>query len=123
MLNPEIIVKQYPYRAYVYICYLHDKPVYVGKGTNNRYLHCISGKSTNVELNRAFFEYGADAMRVQIIYFNLQDDVALSLEQDLIQSLLSQGFNLFNISIRNSSYSKSVTGEVDIPEWVTEEIP
>ena len=104
MLDPKSIVEKFSHRSYVYICYLNDQPVYVGKGTGKRYLHCTSGKSSNARLNKAVFEYGLDAMSVNFIYYNLDDWVALGLERDLIQSLVEKGFDLFNVDKRVVPY-------------------
>lgn len=104
MKDIKSLVEQYPYRAYVYICYLNNKPVYVGKGTGKRYLHCTSGKSSNPRLNQAFFEYGSEAMFINFIYCDLDEWVALGLERDLIRSLTEKGFDLFNVDKRIVEY-------------------
>ena len=125
MLDP--IVKQYPYKSYVYVCYINKIPVYVGKGTGKRYLHCMSGKSSNPQLNQALFTYGIDSFDVQIPHFNLSDRKAYQIERRLINSLIAQGYELFNSDYKTLSLPdpKEFFGHTDldsIPEWVTEEI-
>ena len=114
-------------RAYVYICYLHDKPVYVGKGTGKRYLHCKSGRSNNFQLNQAYFKYGVDSLDVHIPYYNLEDDRAFQIERSLIVSLIAEGYILFNSDIKTLSLPScdEFFGNANIecvPDWVTEEI-
>lgn len=127
MKDIKSLVEQYPYRAYVYICYLNDVPVYVGKGTGKRYKHCKSGKSSNSKLNEAFYKYGAEALDVRIIFYDLYDDVALALERDLVKSLTYQDFELFNIDkkpLHNmflQDFQKAPSPSY-LPEWVTENI-
>lgn len=115
------------YKAYVYICYLNGNPVYVGKGTGKRYLHCKSGKSNNFQLNQTVFTYGADSLDVQIPYYNLYDDQALYLERKLINKFIDEGFHLFNCDIKTLAFIPAAdffgsTDTKNIPEWVTEEI-
>jgi DNA-binding MarR family transcriptional regulator len=83
---------------YVYVCRLNGIPVYVGKGKGPRLLHCISGTSSNQQLNQALFEYGADALSVDKIHENLSDEEAMTLERETINSLKEQGFSLFNVA-------------------------
>lgn len=114
-------------RAYVYVCYLHGNPVYVGKGTGKRYLHCKSGRSNNSQLNQALFNHGFDSLDVQIPYYNLSDDQALYTERKLINSFLNDGCQLFNCDIKTLSFitASDFFGFTDIssiPDWVTEDI-
>lgn len=54
---------------YVYCAYgLNDELLYVGKGTKERWKHCISGASHNKWLNKYFFLNGEDgSIRVEIV--------------------------------------------------------
>ena len=127
MLTPKDVIEKYPHNAYVYICYLNDVPVYVGKGRGKRYLHCTSGKSSNSRLNEAFFKYGADALDIRIIFYNLYDDVALAFERDLIKSLTYQDFDIFNVDKKpfHNMFIQGVHKAPNpsyLPEWVTENI-
>lgn len=127
MKDIKLMVEQYPYRAYVYICYLNGKPIYVGKGTGKRYRHCKSGKSNNFQLNQAVFTYGADSLDVQIPHYNLYDDEALYLERKLINAFLNEGYQLFNCDIKTLAFIPATEffGSTDIeniPNWVTEDI-
>lgn len=46
----------YPKGAYVYVAFVGDKIVYVGKGTGQRAKHCTNGQSCCLLLNKCFFE-------------------------------------------------------------------
>lgn len=112
-------------RAYVYICYLHNEPIYTGKGTGKRYLHCKSGKSSNPQLNQALFTHGIDALDVRIPYYDLSDDQAIQLERRLIISYIADGYILFNSDIKtlNLPDPSEFFGSPDIeniPDWVLE---
>ena len=54
---------------YLYTVYVNDVIRYVGKGSNDRYLHATSGTSHVYELNKAHFN--KDTIKVK----NLQEDV------------------------------------------------
>lgn len=41
---------------YLYVCYYNGVPVYVGKGKGDRWIHCLSGKSSNAKINQLYFE-------------------------------------------------------------------
>lgn len=94
MLDPKLIEKSHRY--YVYVCLVNDSPVYVGKGTGKRYLHCVSGKSSSVGLNRDFFLWGKKAFEINIVDYDLSEDDAYTLERMVINNLISQGYDLYN---------------------------
>lgn len=81
---------------YVYVCNLDGKPVYVGKGKGNRYLHCTNGTSSNSQLNKMFFDYGAERMNVVKVSEDLTEQQALEKEGTLIEGFISLGYNLLN---------------------------
>lgn len=81
---------------YVYVCKLDGVPVYVGKGKDNRYLHCISGMSGNSLLNKAYFDCGADRMTVTKVLEDLTEKQALEKEKTLIESFTTLGYSLYN---------------------------
>jgi hypothetical protein len=70
---------------YIYVAKLDGRVIYVGKGFGKRYLHCASGGSHNVELNRLYFE-GRDIV-VEIYKDNLEKKEAELLEKQLITKL------------------------------------
>ena len=73
-------MKYYVYQAVG----LNNEILYIGKGSGDRYKHCNSGVSHCFELNRYFFEYGADSIHVEIEkYFETNED-ALSYEDEMI---------------------------------------
>src|SRR5690606_29042682 len=84
---------------YVYICKLDDKPVYVGKGVKDRYKHAISGQSSNLKLNEAFFTYGKERMSVEILRGGLDNKTAIEVEASTIRALLASGVELYNTTI------------------------
>jgi hypothetical protein len=69
-------------KYYVYGAYVDGVLKYVGKGTGNRYRHCMSGKSSCAELNRDFF--GGKHITVELLHQNLAEYRALILERDMI---------------------------------------
>lgn len=70
---------------YIYGAFYNDKIVYIGKGVDNRYRHCVSGKSHVYELNRHHFNN--EKVRVEIIKSSLTNDEAKELELKLIKDL------------------------------------
>lgn len=90
------VVYSNPY--YVYICYLKGRPVYVGKGKDNRIAHCTSGKSSSQALNAALFEHGKQNMSVEKVLYNLSESNAVLKEREVICQLKSEGFTLYNIT-------------------------
>lgn len=112
---------------YVYVCYVNQKPVYVGKGKGSRYKHCTSGKSHNLKLNQALLEYGKEAFETKFIYEYLDEQESLRLERKLIISLLNYRQKIFNNDPQTLWYAQHDLPplqfyEQPIPEWVTEEI-
>ena len=82
-----------PVGYYVYCCYVDNEPRYIGMGSGSRYKHCISGKSSSQEVNRAYFS--AKIIDVVIIWDNLDKEDAQSREGYLINSIgLDKLFNL-----------------------------
>ena len=84
---------------YVYICKLDDKPIYVGKGVKDRYKHAISGQSSNLKLNEAFFTYGKERMSVEILRGGLDNKTAIEVEASTIRALLASGVKLYNTTV------------------------
>lgn len=70
---------------YVYIAKLDGEVIYVGKGFGKRYLHCRSGGSHNVELNRLFFS--GEVVDVSIHKDGLTNKEAEDMEKTLITIL------------------------------------
>lgn len=71
----------------VYEVTYKDEIVYIGSGskTNKRYLHPISGKSNNVELNRLYFS-DPENLKVTIIREGLTKEESLEMEKGFIQA-------------------------------------
>lgn len=61
--------------------------LYIGQGCGHRYRHCNSGISSCLELNRYFFEHGADAIKVNILSYFLTKEEALLYEKSCIKKL------------------------------------
>lgn len=74
-----------PQGYYVYICTVDGELSYVGMGKGVRYTHCISGRSSCKELNRAYFQKAA--MMVEVYKDSLSRQEALRLERELIEQL------------------------------------
>ncbi len=81
---------------YVYICFLFDEIVYVGKGTKDRIKHCNSGTSSNLKLNQAFFKYGKEALKAVKVLEDCTESEALSTEKHYIDLCKQQGISLYN---------------------------
>lgn len=79
---------------YVYLATgIENEPLYIGKGSGDRYKHCNSGVSSSYLLNQYYFLNGVDSISVEIVkYFSNSED-ALSFEADLIYEL-EPAFNL-----------------------------
>lgn len=91
---------------YVYICKVDDKPVYVGKGVDDRLKHTTSGKSSNIRLNEAYFSVGPERMSVEVLRGGLDSDTAIEVEASTIRALLALGVDLYNSSIPASNYTQ-----------------
>lgn len=68
---------------YVYIAYGKDDEIlYIGKGKNKRYKHCLSGTSQSQALNRYYFNNGEDgSIYVKKYQEGLTEEEALELEE------------------------------------------
>lgn len=91
---------------YVYVCSLKGSAVYVGKGKNDRYKHCLSGFSHNKKLNDAVREYGKDSFKVKIVFQNLTEDQAFVKERKTIEYFLDKGCSLYNNDFRTYVYAE-----------------
>lgn len=78
--------------------------LYIGQGCGHRYRHCNSGISSCLELNRYFFEHGADAIKVNILSYFLTKEEALLYEKSCIKKLkplFNKDFNIIHKSHKN----------------------
>jgi len=87
---------------YVYVCYVDDIVRYVGKGKGNRYKHCVSGKSTCAELNKALFT--GSELSVERVFMGLSEEQAFAWEQEVID-----GIGLDNLYNKNNSKSADIS--------------
>jgi hypothetical protein len=71
---------------YVYACFVKGVLVYVGKGKGNRYLHCTSGTSSCMELNRDLFKYGTHNFKVIKVVDRLTEQEAFAMEKAVLLS-------------------------------------
>lgn len=71
---------------YVYECLLDGKPIYVGKGIDERYKHCTSGKSSCKGLNELVASGANDRMEIRFFARNLTEKNALRVETVLIDA-------------------------------------
>lgn len=74
---------------YVYVAYgVNSEVLYVGKGSGNRYKHCLSGASNCAAINRYFFQNGEDgSITVDIIKYFCTNKAALEYEVEKIVEL------------------------------------
>lgn len=82
---------------YVYVCKHNGRVIYVGKGTRERFKHCLSGKSSSNELNKLVKE-GA-ALIVEKVAENLTEEMAIQLEESYIRAMVFSGTMLHNKSL------------------------
>ena len=76
-------------RFYVYAAMHQGKVVYIGKGTGERWKHCISGVSTCYYLN--FLHFQGEEVTAKIICNNLTDETACKVENELIYRYCPKG--------------------------------
>ena len=81
----------YKGKWFVYFCYVDGILRYVGEGEANRWMHCNSGKSNCVELNRAYFE--GKTIRVEVVHECSSKAEAVSLECAYITEYRHQLWN------------------------------
>lgn len=76
-------------KYYVYHAYgKSGELLYVGMGTGERYKHCVSGASSNRNLNRYFFNNGEDGcIRAEIISYHSSKEEAYEVEREHILTL------------------------------------
>ena len=79
---------------YVYIAYVKGVPVYVGKGRGRRYLHCSSGKSSCLLLNKDYF--AGEKITVKFACRDLDEPSARRAESDTIAKIGID--NLYNVA-------------------------
>lgn len=91
---------------YVYVCLVNGEPKYVGMGSGERYKHCQSGVSSCKELNKDFFEFGADNMLTVKVESQLSRERAQYLENSLIAHLIED--------FSESLYNKKVDMQGDL---------
>jgi hypothetical protein len=76
-------------KYYVYAAFgVNDELLYIGKGSGNRYKHCLSGASNCRDINRYYFQNGeAGCIRVKILKKLLSNNEALHYEIAKIKKL------------------------------------
>ena len=80
-MTDSVVKKYYVYHAYS----KYGELLYVGKGTGDRYRHCLNGASHVKELNRFFFNNGENgSIEVRIVrYFDNSEDALHSESCDI----------------------------------------
>lgn len=78
------------YKYYVYIaCGLEGEVLYVGQGKGSRWQHCVSGASSNADINRYYFQNGeGDCIKVKIPARFKSKQRAIKREEQLIEKHL-----------------------------------
>lgn len=103
-----------PEDSYVYIVQQGLRVVYVGKGTGWRFLHPNSGRSSNIQLNAAFFR--GVVFDVYLLKMGMTDTMALELELDAIDEFKP----MYNNSVKASEWMSKLAEEDQlIDDWET----
>lgn len=78
------------YKYYVYIAYgINGEVLYVGQGKGSRWQHCVSGASSNADINRYYFQNGEEgSINVKIPERFRSKQRALKRELQLIEKHL-----------------------------------
>ena len=84
-LSMKSLTKEDENNFIVYEVLLKGRPIYIGSGKPDRYLHAKSGKSHNPELNKVFFE-NPEHLLVQILRDSLTKEESLEYEKEYIQA-------------------------------------
>ena len=113
---------------YVYIAYIKGVPKYVGKGRGRRYLHCSSGKSSCLLLNRDYFS--GEKITVEFAHLNLDEQSARQAESETICKIgienlyniakttgMRSGLNLVNVREIRANYLISMYRENLLNRW------
>lgn len=79
---------------YVYVCRHDGKIIYVGKGNRGRSNHCLSGASSNPELNHLVSN--GENLVVERVAENLSEEMAIHLEDSYMRALVLSGNSLVN---------------------------
>lgn len=76
-------------KFYVYVAYgVNNEILYVGKGSGNRYKHCLSGASNCSAINKYYFQNGeSGCISVDILKYFSSNKEALKYEVDKIAAL------------------------------------
>lgn len=94
---------------YVYVCHVDDVLRYIGMGKGNRYKHCISGKSSCVELNKDFHE--GKKVEVTKVVDKISQSEAQSIEMDMIWEEKDNG--IYNKLLVHSAASQPLLSKVN----------
>jgi hypothetical protein len=104
-----------PDDSYVYIVQQGLRVVYVGKGTGWRFLHPNSGRSSNIQLNAAFFR--GVVFDVYLLKMGMTDAMALELEIDAIDEFKP----MYNCCMKPSEWiGKLAEEDQEIEDWAVE---
>lgn len=105
MAWPFPLVQYYPKGHYVYIAHIDGTPYYIGSGKQDRYQHCVNGRSSSFLLNQHYFT-SPIRLSVKIYSEGLDRQEALNLEFDLIQEH-NPPYNLRNVDPRKTAEAVS----------------